>query len=179
MIIKVGTTNKGKIEAVKIASTKYDILTGAVIEGIDVASGVNNQPIGLDETIQGAMNRARAAYETSECDLAFGLESGIFPAPHAKSEYFDTTACAIYDGKQFHLGMSSCFEYPPEMIKKMLAENKEVTEVAIELGFADDPAFREGLGMIGTLTKGRVTRIDYSVQAVQMAMIHLENEKHY
>jgi len=29
------------------------------------------------------------------------------------------------------------------------------------------------------LTKGRVSRIDYTYQAVQMALLHLENPEHY
>lgn len=33
--------------------------------------------------------------------------------------------------------------------------------------------------MVGTLTKGRITRIDYTFQAVQMALIHLENPEYY
>jgi inosine/xanthosine triphosphatase len=179
MKIKVGTMNKGKIEAVQMAVEAYDILENAAVEGAAVESGVNAQPIGLEEILQGAMNRARLAYESGECDLGFGLESGIFPAPFTKSDYFDTCACAIYDGRDFHLGMSSCFEYPPKMIEKVLREGKEITEAALDLGFSEDKKFSEGQGMIGILTRGRVSRIKYSYQAVQSAMIHLENSGHY
>jgi non-canonical (house-cleaning) NTP pyrophosphatase len=91
----------------------------------------------------------------------------------------DTTACAIYDGKQFHLGLSSCFEYPKKMIEGMLSQGKEVSDIALEMGFASERSFREGQGMIGVLTKSRINRIDYSYQAVQMALIHLENPEHY
>ncbi|MEI8360878.1 MAG: DUF84 family protein [bacterium] len=179
MKINIGTTNLGKIEAVKRAVAVYDALSGSLTEGVAVESGVNAQPIGLEMIIQGAMNRAKAAFEVSECELGFGLESGIYPAPFTKSGYFDTCACAIYDGLNFHLGMSSSFEYPPKMIELVLNEGKEVTEAALSLGFSEDKSFREGLGMIGILTHGKLTRIDYSFQAVQSAMIHLENREHY
>ena len=179
MKINVGTTNKGKIEAVARACEVYDILKNAATVGVPVESGVNAQPIGLNEIIQGAMNRARSAFEYSVCDLAFGLESGIFPAPHTKSDYFDTCACAIYDGMGFHIGLSSCFEYPKKMIEMVLGEGKEITEAALALGFSHDEKFRESQGMVGVLTKGKLTRIDYTFQSVQTAMIHLENSEHY
>jgi inosine/xanthosine triphosphatase len=140
---------------------------------------VSAQPIGLDEILTGAMNRAKAAYGSGEFELGFGLESGIFPVPHTKSGYMDTTACAIYDGERCHVGLSSSFEYPVAMIDKILSEGKEISDVALELGFAENREFRQGLGMIGTLTRGVVTRVDYSEQAVHMAMLHLLNPTHY
>jgi non-canonical (house-cleaning) NTP pyrophosphatase len=91
----------------------------------------------------------------------------------------DTTCCAIYDWINYHIGFASCFEYPKKMIEKVLWENKEICDIALEMGFAEHREFREWLGMIGTLTKGRVTRIDYTYQAVQMALIHLDNPEHY
>jgi len=66
--------------------------------------------------VSGAKNRALAAYKTGEYSLAFGIESGIFEVPHTKSGYMDTTCCAIYDGKEYHLGLSCCIEYPKAMI---------------------------------------------------------------
>jgi inosine/xanthosine triphosphatase len=177
--IAAGTMNKGKLQAVVKACEEYPMLNGAEVCGVEVESGVGNQPIGLEETIEGAKNRAKAAKESGEYDLGIGLESGIFAVPHTKSDYMDTTACAIYDGKNFHLGLSSCFEYPPLMIKKVLEEKKEITDAALEMGFAKERGFREGIGMVGVLTKSRISRMDYSYQAVQMALIHLENSEHY
>lgn len=179
MKIAVGTANKGKIEAVARACREYPMLAKAELANFDVSSGVSNQPIGLEEITIGAKNRAKAASEKSGADLGIGLESGIFKVPHTKSEYMDTTVCAIYDGKTWHLGMSSCFEYPKKMVEGILKDKKEVSDIALEMGFAKERSFREGQGMIGVLTKSRITRIDYSYQAVQTALIHLENPKHY
>ncbi|MGL5831013.1 MAG: inosine/xanthosine triphosphatase [Candidatus Altimarinota bacterium] len=179
MRIAVGTLNKGKVEAVAKACEEYPMLNGAEVCGVEVDSGVASQPIGLEEIMMGAKNRARLALESGEYELGIGLESGIFLVPHTKSEYMDTTACAIYDGKEFHLGMSACFEYPLQMVKKVLQEKKSISEAAVEMDFAQEESFREGLGMIGVLTKARINRMDYSYQAVQMALIHLENSEHY
>ncbi|PKL37131.1 inosine/xanthosine triphosphatase [Candidatus Peregrinibacteria bacterium HGW-Peregrinibacteria-1] len=176
MKIFVGSANKGKIEAVRRGIARYgDVFEGAVVEGVEVESGVGSQPMGLDEIVKGAINRAKLAYESGEGDLGFGLESGIFLVPYTKSDYMDTTACAIYDGANFHLGLSSCFEYPREMIKRVLKEGKEITDVALDMGFSESRDFRENSGMVGILTKGVVSRVTFSEQAVWMAMIHLVN----
>lgn len=179
MKINVGTTNKGKIEAVRQAVGVYEMLNGAEVQGVSVESGVNAQPIGLDMILQGAMNRAKSAFAMSECDLAFGLESGIFPAPHTKSDYFDTCACAIYDGTTFHLGMSSCFEWPAKMIKAALEEGKELSAVALEIGLSEDEKTSEGSGSLNVLTRGKMNRIDFTYQSIVTAMVHLENAGHY
>lgn len=179
MRIIVGTKNVGKIEAVRRGIKEYSLLSGSIIESCDVDSGVPAQPIGLEMIVSGAKNRALSAYKTGEYDMAFGIESGIFEVPHTKSGYLDTSCCVIYDGSRFHIGFSSCFEYPTKMIEKVLWEHKEICDIALELGFAEHREFREWLGMVGTLTKGRITRIDYTYQAVQMALIHLENPEYY
>ncbi len=176
MKIGVGTENKAKLEAVRQALTNYSDYSKADIFGCSVASGVSSQPIGLDEIISGAKNRAKLAYENIKADLGIGLESGIFLVPHTKSNYMDTTACTLYDGCKYHLGLSSCFEYPHTLIEKIINENKEVSEAALELGFAQNQEFREGLGMVGILTKGVISRKEYSAQAVHMAFIHLLNK---
>lgn len=175
----MGSTNKGKIDAVKLCFNNYDDYKHAEVVGINIDSKVSNQPIGLDEIITGAKNRAKGAYEASPCVLGVGIEAGIFLVPHTKSDYMDTTACVLYDGKSFHIGLSSCFEYPKHMINLMLTENKEVSDAAVELGFAKDRGFRENLGMVGVLTRGVVDRVAFSEQAVHMAIIHLLNKEHY
>jgi len=177
MKIKVGSKNQVKINAVKELIDDYEILKNAEVEGVDIDSGVSDQPKGLDETIQGAKNRAQGAFQN--CDLAVGLESGIFPVSGTKTGYMDTTVCAIYDGKEFHLGLSSCFEYPVEVTKLVLEKGIEIDEAVYEAGITDNKVIGKAEGMIGYLTKGRVKRVDYTKQAVQMALIHLENRELY
>ncbi len=179
MKITVGTKNKGKIVAVKNALAKHINYHNADVIGCNVESGVKSQPIGLDEIILGAKNRARLAYESIDSDLGVGIESGIFTVPQTKSGYMDTAACAIYDGHGYHLGLSSCFEYPQVLIDKILHEGKETSDIALELGLADDVSFREDRGMIGILTNDVIRREEYSEQAVHNALIHLLNKDYY
>ncbi len=108
--IIVGTMNPAKLEAVKEILQDYSHLKDATVVGVKANSGVSEQPKTLDETISGAMNRARGAF--SDCTYSFGIESGLFPVPHTKSGYMDVCAVAIYDGKDFHLGLSSRGNFP-------------------------------------------------------------------
>jgi len=179
MLFAIGTQNKGKIKAVKQALEKYQDFKRAEVISCEVETGVNEQPIGLDEIITGAKNRAKAAYQKNKVDFGIGLESGIFKVPHTKSNYMDVTGCAIYDGQHFHIGLSSCFEYPKKLIDKIVNENKDVSDAAIELGFFKNRSVREAGGMVGILTQGVITRIKYSEQAVHTAIIHLLNKDYY
>lgn len=177
MKIIVASTNDVKVSAVREALGEYPVLKDAEIEGIAVDTGVSEQPKSLEETVQGAVNRAEAAFV--ECDYSIGIESGLMSVPHTKSGSMDFCACSIYDGKRHSLGLSCAFEFP-----------KVVTDMIQELGItANDAFYKAGLtsdrkigsadGAIGLLTKGRVTRKEYTKQALHMALIHLENKKLY
>ena len=66
MKINVGSTNQIKVDAVKEKILEYDFLKNAEITGIEVSSEVSDQPKTLEETIQGAMNRAKNSFQN--CD---------------------------------------------------------------------------------------------------------------
>ena len=171
MKICVGSTNQVKIEAVREALSEYGL--DAEIISVKASSDVSEQPKSLDETIKGAMNRAKNAF--SNCTYSIGLESGLVPIPHTKTGYMDICACAIYDGKEFHLGMSSAFEYPREMTRLVFEENLDIDQAAFKTGLTKNPDVGSKEGVIGILTKGRLLRKDYTKQAVVTALIHLEN----
>ena len=171
MKICVGSTNQVKIEAVREALSEYGL--DAEIISVKASSDVSEQPKSLDETIKGAMNRAKNAF--SNCTYSIGLESGLVPIPHTKTGYMDICACAIYDGKEFHLGMSSAFEYPREMTRLVFEENLDIDQAAFKTGLTKNPDVGSEEGVIGILTKGRLLRKDYTKQAVVTALIHLEN----
>ncbi|MGE3770645.1 MAG: DUF84 family protein [Bdellovibrionales bacterium] len=76
MKVVLGSKNAAKVAAVEKALRAY--WDDVVVTGIDVPSGVPAQPLGHDETMRGAINRARAAYAASpDCDMAVGLEGGV------------------------------------------------------------------------------------------------------
>jgi len=177
MKINIGTKNKAKIDALKEILEGYPDFTGAEVFCRDVSTGVSEQPKSLQETIEGAMQRAKNSFD--DCDFSVGLESGIMPVPYTKTGYMDTTACAIFDGKNFHLGLSSCFEYPPKVLEYILKNNKDASTAFRELGMTDEPYIGWGNGIIGVLTKDRLDRKEYTKEAIRTALIHLENKELY
>src|SRR5262245_60879324 len=107
MIIKVGSQNPTKIAAVKKILSEHELFNGAEVQGVQPNIEEFGHPKTLADTINGAQERAKQIF--ADCDYSIGLESGMFTSKEAKSGYFETTMCAIYDGKQFHLGMGPSF----------------------------------------------------------------------
>lgn len=177
MFINVGTKNPAKIEAVQEIIKDYDFLKDATVVGVEVESGISEQPFTLEETIQGAMNRAKNAF--NNCDYSFGLESGIFPVPQTKTGYMDVGVCAIYDGREFHLGLSSCFEYPKKITELVLKDGLNISDASRQTGLTEHEYVGYAEGTIGILTKGRLDRKGYTKQAIATALIHLENPELY
>ncbi len=171
--IKIGTKNKAKIEAIEEIIKDYSHLASATVEGVETNSGVSDQPKSLDETIKGAINRARNSFR--DCDLSFGIESGLMQVPETKSGYMDVCVCAIYDGKEFHLGLSSAWEFPDKnIIGMMLDEGLDMTQAVNKAGLTNNPTIGSAEGAIGILTKGRLDRKAYTKQAIQTALIHVD-----
>ncbi len=174
MKIKVGTKNPAKIEAVKETIELYDFLKGAEVEGLEVTTGVPEQPKGIEEIAEGATTRARNAFQ--DCDLSIGIESGLIPVPKSLTGYLDISLCAIYDGEKFYVGTSAGFECPPAVTKLMLEKGLDMNQASYQAGLTDNPKVGSAEGSIGVLTKGRLTRKSYTKQAIITALIHLENK---
>jgi len=172
MKVNVGTHNPLKVRATRNVMEK--IYTNVDVEGIEVDSGVSDQPIGLDETIQGAVNRARNAF--LDADLSVGIESGLLAAPHSITGYLDLQWCAIYDGERITLGVSAGFEYPPVVVEEVL-KGQEVGEVMDEVTGVEK--LGQKTGAVSILTKGLLDRTENTEQCVLMAMIPRMNEGVY
>ncbi|MBY0400186.1 DUF84 family protein [Myxococcota bacterium] len=129
--VRVGTVNPAKLAAVWAALTPLQAggSAGLVIQGVAAASGVPEQPVGWDEIVAGARNRARAALASGSCVLAFGIEDGLVELPGAPSgagsrdpgadpqiasPVVYNVGCAwVTDGQREGSGFSSGFAYPP------------------------------------------------------------------
>lgn len=177
MKINIGSKNKTKVLALEEILKDYPDFKESEVFGKDAVSGVSDQPKSLDETIKGAMGRAKSCF--LDCDLSFGIESGLMKVPETKTGYMDLTACAIYDGEKFHLGLSSAFEYPAKVLDYVFKYNVELSTAYRELGMTNKEKIGEEEGIIGLLTKGRLVRKEYTKEAIRTALIHLENKDLY
>ena len=82
--VAVGSTNPCKVAAVEAALRSVFPAAKLTVKGYSVPSGVPDQPMGEDQTMVGAVNRANAAADAyvadcggAEPSFAVGLEGGV------------------------------------------------------------------------------------------------------
>ncbi len=173
----VGSNNPVKNEAVHEVFCTSEFFKNTIYQSKEVKTSIREQPISLLETIRGAQERAWGAFE--EGAISVGLESGLVQIPETKSGYMDMCVCAIYDGKEYHLGISSAFDIPKNVARKVCFEGKNLSVATKEVGLTTNDYVGYSEGIVGILTKGRVNRKEYTKQALIMALIHLENQHLY
>ncbi len=173
MIINLGSKNQVKIDALAEIIKDYQFLQHSTIVPLDAPSRVYRQPMCIEETIIGAKNRAKGAFK--DCNLSFGIESGLIAIPHTNTGYMDICACVVYDGHNQSTGLSCAFELPPQVTKELLENGADINEAFYKCGYTSNPKLGSAEGAIGMLTNGRITRKEYTKQAIQMALIQLEN----
>lgn len=174
MKIVVGSKNEVKVNAVRELVEEYGFIKNAEVVSFEADSGVSKQPKSFEETLQGAKNRAKRAFGSCLCTFGMGIESGLMKAPFTNTGYMNFTCCAIYDGVNFHFGLSSAFEHSKEIMDLILNEGLEVNEAAHKSGITKNPKIGSTEGLISILTKGRLTRKEHTKQAIIMAFINLE-----
>jgi len=188
--VRVGTKNPAKLGAVEDALRSF-ARDGVEIElvPVDVASGVAEQPIGWNEIVRGARNRARSAFESGDCVLGVGIEDGLVrltDEPGAGSrrpeaDAFYNVGCAwLTDGEREGHGFSSAFAYPPGCLGAAIRDQAPIGDLFDELWQTHragilEPAKvaasgRQG-GNVGMLTQGRLERSAYGAQAVICALV--------
>jgi inosine/xanthosine triphosphatase len=173
MIISVGSTNKAKISAVceVIADSSFK---EAKILAVKTESSVSNQPLTLEETLQGAKNRARNAFIPSST-YSIGIESGLMKV----DTYMNISVCAIFDGERFYVGFSSSFEVPPILVERILNAGLDLSQACLETGVSSNVNIGSTEGLIGILTNGKIDRKAYSKECITMAMVQLEHSHLY
>lgn len=176
MKVGVGSKNKTKVNAVAEILKDYPMFDGADVEGVDVQIEQFGHPKSLEETVNGAIDRAKQAQAGR--DLGFGIESGLMAVPHTKSGYMEVAVCAIYDGSQIHMGLSQAYEWPRKVLESIL-RGMDGSQAMKAAGLTQHEKLGEHEGFVGIFTKGRSNRTEYNKAAVVMALMHLENPEHY
>jgi inosine/xanthosine triphosphatase len=174
MKVLIATKNSAKIKAVKEVLKEYDLFQEVKIESKKADSGVAEQPKSLEETIKGAKNRAKKSFRN--CNFSIGIESGLIKI---ENNFFDITVAVVFNGKKFSLGFSSSWQCPIEITQLIREEGLNMTQAACKCGLSIKNDLGDKEGLIGILTKKRITRKDYTKQALYMAFIPIENESLY
>lgn len=175
MLILVGSTNPVKVQAAVLAAGQFEQFNSCEVVPCKVPSGVDDQPRTLSETMQGAINRARASFITAQntkiARLGIGIEGGLAKVELTNTGYMNICAACIYDGHQQFLGISSGFEHPDSVLTEVFENGLEVSDAYVAAGLLAGSGIsalelRQGPGAIGFMTLNSVSRTDYCVQAL-------------
>jgi inosine/xanthosine triphosphatase len=166
--IVVASKNPVKIQA---ALKGFRCLFPAIdflAEGIDVTSGVQDQPMCDEETMLGAQNRAQAARQIQpSANYWIGIEGGVAEQDNGLTAFAWVVvmqAGSSLVGK----GRTGTFYLPP-MVADLVRQGKE-------LGEADDIVFnrqnsKQEEGAVGLLTRNVIDRLHLYQHAVILALI--------
>lgn len=144
-----------KIEAVKEAFEAVWPDKTWEVEGVEVKSGVANQPMSDWESIKGARNRAKKALKLLKADFGVGLEGGL---QQIGRYWFDCGWEVVVDKKGREGVGSSIKMEAPNKVMKMIREGKELGEI-IDLIFKRENA-KQAEGYFGLMTNKVITRKD-------------------
>lgn len=173
-LVIVGSKNPVKISCTDSAFHQtFD--EAFLIEGLNVGSGVSDQPIGDTETYQGALNRAiNSKSFFPEADYWVGIEGGI----EETGDEMQAFAWVVIIDKTGRIGKAKTATFfLPKAITALV-------KGGMELGKADDQFFQRessktGNGAVGILTHDLIDRKDYYTPAVILALIPFLNPDLY
>ncbi|RKD21141.1 hypothetical protein BEP19_15200 [Ammoniphilus oxalaticus] len=149
--VAVGSKNPAKLRAVEAAFRRMGI--AAEVVGVTVPSGVSSQPFSDNETLTGAINRAKAAISNGY-DFAIGLEGGVVETP--PYGLFLCNWGAIID-QIGEIGVSGGHRLQlPEEIAKELRKGHELGTVIDR--WANGANIHKNEGTIGILTRNQIRR---------------------
>jgi inosine/xanthosine triphosphatase len=180
MIIAVGSTNHVKVQAVEELIQEYPLLAGSKVVSVSTVSGVSEQPFSLEETIIGAKNRAKIAFDASQpCQYGIGIEGGLCESPGTKTGFMIVNVCSIFDGTHHHIGFTSGYEVPPQILDHMLNQKMDLSQACFHSGITSKTKVGASEGLIGVLTQGRINRKQYMKECIAMSLVQLENRSWY
>lgn len=161
MKIFVGSTNPVKVNAVTQAAS--ETWPGVMVVGLDVPTGVSEQPRSDEETRAGARNRALAALddglqqadqETNEV-LGIGLEGGVM---EKDGELWSTVWAAVIDTEGTLLESCGAIFKIPDTIADAIMSGGEMGPVTDRI--VGTTNIKHTHGLIGVITSNFVDRTE-------------------
>jgi inosine/xanthosine triphosphatase len=173
LLVVVGSTNPVKVLATENMFRGWKL--HAVIQGIDVDSGVSEQPMSDDETIQGAINRARNVLEAVvNAQYGIGIEGGVTETPHG-FYLCNWGACARRDGA-IGIGGGARFMLP-DQVKERIYQGEALGDIMDDLMSRKGTSRREGA--VGFFSHGILHRKEMLEQVVISSMMRFMREDLY
>jgi inosine/xanthosine triphosphatase len=169
--IIVASLNPVKIKAALDGFSRMFPNSKFAVRAVSVPSGVAEQPMTSEETLQGALNRVQniRALEP-DADYWVGIEGGV----DTDAGLLQSFAWIVVTGKEGRTGKARTATY------YLSAETTKLVRGGMELGHADDLIFgrtnsKQKGGSVGILTDDVVTRSGYYMHAVVLALIPFKN----
>ncbi|WP_449537287.1 DUF84 family protein [Ferdinandcohnia sp. Marseille-Q9671] len=157
--VAIGTKNPAKVDAIISGFAGIE----ATFIPTSVASGVSAQPFSDEETIKGAINRARNARQEEDAELGIGLEGGVV------STEFGLFLCnwgAIVDQDSKPIIAGGARILLPDEIAAKLENGVELGDVMVE--FTKQRDIRSKEGAIGIFTNSYVNRTEMFSHVVKL-----------
>ncbi|CAN5368539.1 inosine/xanthosine triphosphatase [soil metagenome] len=173
--IMVASMNPVKINATGAGFRRMFPDDDFSVEGTAVESGVKEQPIGSDETYQGALNRLTSVQARStDVDYWVAIEGGV----EIHGDDIEVSAWIIIKSKDGRSGKakSAMFVLPSEMAQHV--RNGKEVGTATDIVFGQKNS-KQGGGSIGVLTNDVITRTSYYEEAVICALVPFKNPELY
>ena len=181
-IVVVASKNPVKIEAAREGFSRMFPTVTFDVRATSVPSGVPDQPFTDEETLRGALNRARNARDAEPhadfwIGLAGGVAGGTRPEDDGPIQSFAWIVVVGKDkdgdaGERVGKARTATY-YLPEETAKLLRDG-------MELGHADDLVHgrtnsKQHSGSVGILTDDVLTRQSFYTQAVILALVPFKN----
>ncbi len=172
--IIVSSKNPVKLKSAENAFKKMFPQEEFYVESAPVKSGVGEQPMSDNQTLEGALSRSKQIKKLyPDADFWIGLEGGV----EEKNDGLECFAWAIVIGKNLTgKARTAAFSLPPRV--------SELIKQGYELSKADDIVFnRENSkhqnGAVGLLTGDVIDRAMYYEHALILALIPFKNKSLY
>ena len=183
--LMLGTTKSAKIQGVQAAVTDVqgalnlpDLVQPATWT-CQVDSGVSDHPQGFPETIEGAQNRALAAYQTligrdgepstEQVMMGLGVESGFIDVAPATYTAYNFDVGALFDGHYYYLGISPGFEYPRRLVRNIFLHRQPFQDARQYITTQAD--IERNTGIVGELAGGLIDRPEMTRLCTRLAFI--------
>ncbi len=157
MKIIVGSNNQAKLDAVR------SNFSGFEVEGIEVSSKVSSQPFSDEETLEGAINRARECASSAKGSMGIGLEGGVM---EIENDLYLCNWGALVDNHENVFTASGARIPLPDEVAKGLNKGKELGDIMDE--FAQRSEIRQQEGAIGIFTAELVNRKEMFEHVVRL-----------
>ena len=126
------------------------------VASFEVPSEVRPFPAGDTEIMEGAANRAKGAKASCPgCDYSVGIEGGVV---EFEGRWFDRNYVVVLKDNHMGVGCSAGYEIDESILSQINPESDESKKVVDRI-MGGENVFN-GIGVIGVLTRGSLTRKD-------------------